>query len=274
MATRFRLVTTLLTMAFPAAVLLSACGPSPTVASTASAGSAGSTASAGSEATSTSSAAQLSPSPEPASVTVDPTTPASLPATTRPASTVSAADQLAGIRSTAVPWSAGGVLQTVPGSSPAPGKGRIYSVRVEVEKGLNIDRAKFATFVLATLNDKRSWTENGRRRFARTDGSAKITVILASPQKSAAICAPLRTFGKLSCRSGSSAVLTYYRWIKAIPEYSSNHDGYRHYMVNHEVGHVLGHAHQYCAGPGKVAPVMMQQTKGLRGCRPNPWPHP
>jgi hypothetical protein len=187
----------------------------------------------------------------------------------------SAADRLAGVRSKVVPWKASGRLRTVPGHTAAPGKGRIYTVRVEVESGLDIDRTAFAGFVLATLNDKRSWTEHGRRRFARTDGAADIRVVLASPATSAAMCAPLRTFGKLSCRSGAnSAVLTYYRWIKAIPEYSGNPNGYRHYVVNHEVGHVLGHHHEYCAGKGKVAPVMMQQTKGLKGCRPNPWPHP
>jgi hypothetical protein len=128
--------------------------------------------------------------------------------------------------------------------------------------------------VLATLNDRRSWTEKGRRRFARTDAAADVRVILASPATSAAICRPLRTFGKLSCREGSAAVLTMYRWLKAIPEYAGNHDGYRRYVVNHEVGHALGHGHQYCGGRGRMAPVMMQQTKGLKGCRPNPWPHP
>jgi hypothetical protein len=197
-------------------------------------------------------------------------------ATKKPKSTLSASDRLAGLRSTKVPWSAGGTLRVVPGESAAPGEGRVYTVRVEVETGLDLDRAAFAKFVLATLNDKRSWTENGRRTFARTDDAdADIDVVLASPAKSASMCLPLRTFGKLSCRSDAhTAVLTYYRWVKAIPEYSGNHDGYRRYVVNHEVGHVLGHEHEYCAGKGKLAPVMMQQTKGLKGCRPNPWPHP
>jgi len=192
----------------------------------------------------------------------------------KPPVPLTAPERRAGLRSRTVAWSGGGRLRIVPGSSAAPGAGRVYRIRVEVESGLDIDLAAFAAYVLATLNDQRSWTENGRRRFARTDGAADIRVVLASPKLSAAICRPLRTFGKLSCREGAQAVLTTYRWVKAIPEYAGNHDGYRHYVVNHEVGHALGHGHEYCAGKGRMAPVMMQQTKGLQGCRPNPWPHP
>ena len=182
----------------------------------------------------------------------------------------------AGLLSATVKWQASSDLKTVPGTTKAPGRGKVLKIRVQVEKGVAVDPEKFAGFVLATLNDKRSWTENGTRRFARTDRAADAftTVTLASPQTSADLCRPLRTFGKLSCRNGNRVILTSYRWVKAIPEYKGDRDGYRHYVVNHEVGHALGHGHEYCAGKGKRAPLMMQQTKGLLGCRPNPWPRP
>ena len=112
-------------------------------------------------------------------------------------------------------------------------------------------------------------------RFSRTaSATADVDVVLASPQLSEQMCRPLDTGGTQSCRNGRTVVLTAYRWVLAIPDYGSDRSGYRRYVVNHEMGHWLGHGHRTCPGNGRRAPVMMQQTLGLRGCRPNPWPYP
>jgi hypothetical protein len=161
----------------------------------------------------------------------------------------------------------------VPGSVPAPGSGPDRTVRVEVEGGLPVDPTAVANFVLGTLNHPRSWGADGPA-FARTDGPADVVVVLASPRTSAELCRPLDTGGTLSCSVGDRAIITHHRWVLAHPDYGDDRTGYRHYVVNHEVGHVLGYGHVPCPGPGVLAPVMMQQTLGLLGCAPNPWPNP
>lgn len=183
-------------------------------------------------------------------------------------------DVAAGLTSLLVPRSASGRLTVVPGRTRPSGAARVQRVRVEVEKGLDVDGAIFARFVLATLSDPRSWGRGRRIQFVRTDGSADLRVVLASPATSARLCAPLRTNGRLSCARRDVAVLTLYRWVKGTPDYGDDTQGYRRYLVNHEVGHLLGHSHQTCPGRGRRAPIMQQQTKGLFGCRKNSWPYP
>jgi hypothetical protein len=166
-----------------------------------------------------------------------------------------------------------GHFAVVPGTVAAPGSGRLRTVKVEIEGGVAVDPAAFATFVMATLNDPRGWGHGGTLTFARTDGSAQIIVRLASPVTSAALCRPLVTFGTLSCSEGEYANLTSYRWFNGQSEFYSLTQ-YRQYVVNHEVGHVLGHGHLHCAGAGRLAPLMMQQTKRVAPCKPNAWPFP
>ena len=103
---------------------------------------------------------------------------------------------------------------------------------------------------------------------------ATIQVLLASPDTSDRLCSPIDTPGELSCRSGARAILNFHRWVHGQQDYADNPTGYRRYLVNHEVGHVLGHGHEPCPGAGMPAPVMQQQTLGLDGCTQNPWPYP
>jgi hypothetical protein len=80
--------------------------------------------------------------------------------------------------------------------------------------------------------------------------------------------------GQVSCQNGSHIVLNAKRWVFGAETYGTDVGNYRRYLVNHEFGHALGYQHTLCAGQGQRAGIMMQQTKGLDGCRPNPWPYP
>ena len=175
------------------------------------------------------------------------------------------------------PKSGDGGYQVAPGHDQArvaPG-GRVIRYRVEVERGLPFAAGEFAADVHRILNDPRGWGRNGRLGFERVDhGRVELVISLSSPRLTDAQCAPLRTSGRVSCWNGSRAVINALRWGIGATTYGRDLLSYREYLINHEVGHGLGRGHVSCPRPGWRAPVMVQQTKSLEGCRANPWPYP
>lgn len=187
---------------------------------------------------------------------------------------LTAQDVAAGLLSADVVEGAAGTFSVVPGTDPGPGTGAVRTVRVEVEDGLLVDGPAFAATVMATLNDPRGWGADGSLSFARTDGDAELRVMLASPTTVDALCAPLDTEGQVSCGTRGRAVLNMRRWVLATDEFGADKTAYRQYLVNHEVGHLLGHGHETCPGPGQPAPLMQQQSYRAAPCTPNAWPFP
>ncbi|MGW5239369.1 DUF3152 domain-containing protein [Monashia sp. NPDC004114] len=168
-----------------------------------------------------------------------------------------------------------------PGQKVARATGRPVSYTVELEGGLGVSAAEVAAKVSSVLLDPRGWQTRDHVRFvdvspaqAAAGGHVDLRITLASPDTTDKLCAPLETRGEVSCHNGGRVVLNARRWLLGATAYGSDLDGYRTYLVNHEVGHGIGHAHAYCGGQGKPAPVMMQQTYGLRGCTSWPWPVP
>jgi hypothetical protein len=163
-----------------------------------------------------------------------------------------------------------GTLATV-GGTTASEPDNVVRFRVEVEHGLAIDPACFADAVTAILTDQKGWSS--ATSFERVDDdSFDFRLILASPDTTNALCYPAATGGKYSCRNQEKVVINLMRWETGAEDFGDDMNTYRRYLVNHEVGHYLGKAHQSCPGPGQLAPVMMQQTKGVGECLPNGWP--
>lgn len=81
------------------------------------------------------------------------------------------------------------------------------------------------------------------------------------------------TQGEYNCEIRNGVVVNLKRWVKGSPTFNGPIRDYRALIINHEMGHFLGHTHMTCAGPGQLAPVMMQQIKGLHGCIANAWPY-
>ncbi len=170
---------------------------------------------------------------------------------------------------------AGAIQQT-------PASGRTVRYTVEVEGGLGVDTVDYARTVARVLSDPKGWQTQDKVRFvnvtpdeARRGDPVDVRVTLASPDTTDRLCAPLLTRGRVSCFARGRAVLNVKRWLLGVSDaYGKDVATYRIYQVNHEVGHGIGHGHATCPGKGLPAPVMMQQSYGLDGCSPWPWPTP
>ncbi|MER6786537.1 DUF3152 domain-containing protein, partial [Streptomyces sp. NPDC000658] len=177
-----------------------------------------------------------------------------------------------------------GRFDAVPGVAKAPGKGRKYTYRVDVEQGLGLDGALFADAVQQTLNDDRSWAHGGARTFERIhSGKPDFVITLASPGTTAVWCAKSgldTTEDNVSCDSAATerVMINAYRWAQGSKTFGDEMYAYRQMLINHEVGHRLGFGHVTCDKDGELAPVMQQQTKFLDHdgihCLPNPWAFP
>ena len=162
---------------------------------------------------------------------------------------------------------------TAAGASSAGQATMVHTYALRVEDGIGIDVQEAADEVERILADERGWGPVEDVAFTRVadPAAAEFTISLASPTTTDELCLPARTESTWSCRNDGDVVLNSDRWLYMTPTYTDLRE-YRAYMVNHEVGHFLGHGHPSCPGEGEPAPVMLQQSIDLDGCTPNPWP--
>lgn len=189
-----------------------------------------------------------------------------------------------------VPPDGPGVFQYADSEGPVLGdSGTLRRFRLAVEEnvaGDPVDTAELAEFVDTTLGDERGWTAGGDLRLQRVpDGAAyDFTIYFATGATAHELCAagglqirgPGLPDGGVSCRVEGQVVLNLNRWQQSVPHFVDQDvplQVYREMVLNHEVGHELGHGHVGCPEPGEPAPVMQQQTLFLDGCEANPWPY-
>jgi hypothetical protein len=149
---------------------------------------------------------------------------------------------------------------------------RVVRYHVETRGRTTTSVKEFRTLAQETYDDPRGWRGAGIQFVPVAHGGA-FTLVLSQaglvPGFSSA-CSSM-----WSCRVGRFVVINQDRWKDASPAWNAAHlalRDYRHMVVNHETGHWLGLGHASCPGPGRLAPVMQQQSKGLQGCRFNPFP--
>ncbi|RJQ72827.1 DUF3152 domain-containing protein [Pseudonocardiaceae bacterium YIM PH 21723] len=200
-----------------------------------------------------------------------------------------------------IPISGSGQFQIVPGTSPKAGSGRVYRYTVEIESGAAIsekDATEFGASVQDTLSSPRSWIGGGLFSVQRVaSGYSDFQVTLVSQGTADQVCGGGSIKYPVSCYLGQNRVyINAARWVRGAGAFKGDLNAYRQYAINHEVGHRFGNNHQICAGPGRPAPVMMQQTLSVSNdeladvtgnigqglvvphngavCTANSWPYP
>lgn len=156
-----------------------------------------------------------------------------------------------------------------------PHDGRITITYTVSSRGnLKSDVGLFGAFAAETFNDARGWKRAGVDfREIKSDGRFNLIISEAKylPEFSP-ICSV-----NYSCRVGKNIIINDDRWTDATDLWNASGGSlrdYRHMVINHEVGHFLGHIDNdpICDGIGHKAPLMQQQSMNLRGCLFNPWP--
>ena len=182
-----------------------------------------------------------------------------------------------------------GVFRILPGRSPIVGSGHLYRYSIDVENGITgIDLTHFQRMVMAVLADSRSWSGHGVSVQRVDSGTIDFHVTLVSAMTIRKLCGytiHVETScyvpgGTVSGVNVNRVAINDARWVRGAAAYLGDLNAYRTYMINHEVGHALGHQHAHQCLPGGLAPAMMQQTFGLtsaatgKRCEANPWPYP
>jgi hypothetical protein len=182
-----------------------------------------------------------------------------------------------------------GTYRVLPGTGPVVGTGTVHRYDIETENGItDVNLTQFASMVQATLSDPRSWAGHAGVALQRVDsGPVDFHVTLVSSYTVRGLCGytiPVETScfaaaGAVAGNTVNRVVINDSRWVRGDAAYVGDLNSYRTYMINHEDGHALGHIHAHQCLPGGLAPVMMQQTFGLKSttgqlCEANPWPYP
>ncbi|WP_108933178.1 DUF3152 domain-containing protein [Streptomyces ardesiacus] len=199
------------------------------------------------------------------------------PSSSVTASTSPSASPSASPSTIAIPATGPGTFVTAQADGTTVGTGsRVRRYKVLVEEGIDVRPGAAADEIAEVLADRRGWTRDGTNSFRLvSSGSYDFVVKIATPGTVDKICgaAGLLTRGEVNCSVGTDVVVNLKRWVLGSPEFDGPIHEYRALIVNHEVGHRIGHGHETCPGAGRPAPAMMQQIKGLKGCVANAWPY-
>lgn len=172
----------------------------------------------------------------------------------------------------------GAILSKAEQTATESGNELITYTYCVASKGEVGDLTEFSDTVFSTLNDPRGWPRAGAV-FQEADGTdpnaCSMTLTLAAADQMTSFSTECSD--EYSCRVGNDVVINVDRWNNATEGWlnaGGTVERYRTMVINHEVGHRLGHLDNEltCPAVNQPAPLMQQQSMDLLGCVPNEWP--
>lgn len=155
-----------------------------------------------------------------------------------------------------------------------------WVVSIAVDDDVDYSEKWFTNTVKRILKDKKGWESVLPIEFVFVEPFEKVNHprrIFVNLSKNDFITKKCRIDGMSCCDMSTGDVwINIERWMNGSVHSKLNIYKYRHYVINHEVGHALGFLHQTCECDAidcdEPVPVMMQQTLSIGKCKPNPYP--
>ncbi|MCQ2570912.1 MAG: DUF3152 domain-containing protein [Candidatus Saccharibacteria bacterium] len=156
--------------------------------------------------------------------------------------------------------------------------GASYEITYDVSSRGEIkgDLENFRHKVAEIFVDARGWSRAGVK-FTEVEEGGRLHMVLASPSEvkkaSPSVCS-----SELSCHVNETIYINDDRWNGASEAYRGlgvSVPNYQTMVVNHEVGHFLGHNHMSSCGVSSgVGSIMIDKAANLGTCLPTYWPLP